>query len=174
MRAKNYFIGSKLIFVFLVIAMNVDGSVKARRNPITKADKTDIIGQTLGPVLVGQKVNDKDDQITDFELLMRAKDGIVISVKNIERNLVPQMPQIKLLVLTPHEIQEKANREGDFLYLLFSQFDIKDSKVVVTLRKVWAKGKASNVTHMSGGAETYEYRKVNGRWVRKFLRGYVV
>ncbi len=104
--------------------MNVDGSVKARRNPIT--------------------------------------------------NLVPQMPQIKLLVLTPHEIQEKANREGDFLYLLFSQFDIKDSKVVVTLRKVWAKGKASNVTHMSGGAETYEYRKVNGRWVRKFLRGYVV
>ncbi len=86
MRTKNYFIGSKLIFVFLVIAMNVDGSVKARRNPITKADKTDIIGQTLGPVLVGQKVNDKDDQITDFELLMRAKDGIVISVKNIERN----------------------------------------------------------------------------------------
>lgn len=61
-----------------------------------------------------------------------------------------------------------------FCIYLFSQFYVGPSRVVVTLSKVWARSKSSDVTYMSGGGVTYEYRKVNGRWVQKFLKGYVV
>lgn len=109
MNVNNYPCGFKLTLVFLAIAtLSIEGGAQARRAVITDADKSEIIRQTLEPELVGQKVNDQDDQVTDFELMMRAKGGMVLSVKNIERNLVPQIPQIKLLVLEPHEIQEKA------------------------------------------------------------------
>ena len=37
------------------------------------------------------------------------------------------------MVLGPKEIQTKADREGDFMYLEFTQFDINESTVVVTI-----------------------------------------
>jgi hypothetical protein len=174
MTIQNYSDGFKLTLVLLVLAVSGQGAANTRHLWITDADRAEIINRTLEPEFAGQEVNDRDDRVTDFELMMKAKGGIVLSAKNIKRKLIPRLSQFKLLVLQPREIQEKADREGDFLYLLFSQFDVKGSRVVVTLNKVWARAKTSNVTYMSGGRVTYEYRKVNGRWVRKFLKGYVV
>jgi hypothetical protein len=143
------------------------------RPGITDDDKAEIISQMLRRELVGKEVNEKDDLVSDFELLMKAKVGIVLSRKHLN-SLVPKLPEVRIMTLSPREIQRKADREGDFMYLVFTQFDVKGAKVVVTLTKSWAKRKSSTMIYLSGGAETYEYQRENGKWVGKFLQGYVV
>ena len=149
-----------------VVAMNL-------RPGITDEDKAEIISQMLRRELVGKEVNEKDELVSDFELLVKAKGGIVLSNKHLE-SLVPEILEIRVMTLSPREIQRKADREGDFMYLVFTQFDVKGVKVLVTLTKTWAKGRSSTMIYLSGGAETYEYQRKNGKWVGKFLQGYVV
>jgi hypothetical protein len=173
MKTKRYLTDFKSTLGFLLITANAYGGLKPHQHQITNADKTEIIRRTLESELLGQKPHGVHE-ITDFDLLMRAKGGVVLSSRHLKRKLVPHIPQAKLLVLSPQEIQAKANREGDFLYLIFSRFDVDDLKVVVTLKKVWAKSKTSKEDYISGGSVTYEYRREKGKWVKRFVEGYVV
>lgn len=174
MKAKRLFPITFLLA--LVIIRMATGNVVAMnlRPGITDEDKAEIISQMLRREIVGKQVNEKDNLVSDFELMMKAKDGIVLSDKHLKASLVPKIPEIRILTLSPREIQQKADREGDFMYLVFTQFDVKGVKVLVTLTKTWAKRKSSTMIYLSGGAETYEYQRENGKWVGKFLQGYVV
>ena len=64
-------------------------------------------------------------QIPDYSLI-KDKKNIIISSKIIDSNLLPVLPNIKLIVLSPTEIKKKANKEGDFLYLNFRKIDINN------------------------------------------------
>lgn len=163
------------ITILLIIAAlsSVDVRAVILKYRVTDEDKTEIIKQMLEPQLVGEKVDETDKIVSDFELMMRAKGGIVLSTENVKARLVPAIAGVRLQLLSPREIQRKANREGDFMYLAFPQFEVKGSKVVVTLVRTWAKSKDSAMGYLSGGSETYEFSKESGKWVSKFIKGYI-
>jgi hypothetical protein len=163
---------SRIIPISAVLMLSLCVANYASAKPrLTNRDKLQIVTEMLTRTLAEKPEN--ADEISDLDLLMRAKGGIVISTRNLV-HLVPRVPTVNLLVLTPKEIQGKADSEGDFMYLVFTEFIVNKSRVVVTLGRAWAKAKTSDVMYMSGGADTYEFRKRGSKWVGKFLRGFIV
>ena len=81
---------------------------------------------------------------------------------------------MRLQFLTPDEIQRKADNEGDFLFLSIPEIKIRSQCIAVALSNTWAQGKNSQVEYMSGGGLIYEYRKKSGKWVGKFVTGWVI
>jgi len=157
----------------------IDGTGNAKANMAKQSeslpdeDKAQIIRQMLEPLLSPTKGEEADQSILDLEDLKRTKGGVVLSTKNIKPHLVPKIPGVNLLLLKPRAIQKKADIEGDFLYLVFNQFEIKGSKLIVTLTSNWAKSRSSQEGYLSGGSMTYEFNKTCGKWVGKFLKGFI-
>jgi hypothetical protein len=133
---------------------------------VSDADKAEIVRLTLEDALVKMKILD-DNPST------RGKESIVLSSKNIKPDWVPNLPGYKLVVMSPSEIQKKADSEGDFLYLSFVGFKVKGSCVAVALANWWAVGKNSGMGYLSGSTSNYEYRKQSGKWVGKGLGGLI-
>ena len=162
-----------LLLLVAVLGFEI-GAANVTNRRVTDADLREVLKQTLKAEIDGQKVNYDDEEITDFELLLRARGGIVLSSANVKRTLVRPFSNTQLVVLTPREIQAKANREGDFLYLKFTQIRIAKSRVLVTLSKQWARSHTSTIMYTSGGSSTFEFRKIRGKWTRRFVKGRVV
>jgi hypothetical protein len=133
---------------------------------VSDSDKAEIIRLTLEEALVKKK-------IPDYNLLIEGKESIVLSTKNIKPSWVSDLPGYKLALMSPSEIQKKADSGGDFLHLSFVEFKVKGSCVAVTLANSWAVGKNSGKGYLSGGGFTYEYRKQSGKWVGKGISGWI-
>jgi hypothetical protein len=71
---------------------------------------------------------------------------------------------VNLIPLTPQEIQNKANQEGDFLHLSFGQLEVQDNRAAVGLNNSWAVAEDST-GYLSGGGCTLEFHKEAGQWV---------
>lgn len=132
---------------------------------LTEADKLEIIKPTLEKALLNK-------QIPDYGLL-KDKKNVVLSTENISPSLVPKLTGVNLILLSPEEIQEKANLEGDFTYLSFGEIRANGDKIFVVLRNTWVKSKTSKVMYLSGGGMFLEYRKENGKWVGEVVGGWI-
>ncbi len=90
----------------------------------------------------------------------------LLSTENIKSELVPKIKGIKLILLEPKEIQERADKKGDLIfYLHFKKFKVEGSKVLVYLDNIPMY--ASNFTQrfLLGGGFTVEFQKKDGKWV---------
>ena len=105
-------------------------------------------------------------QIPDYSLI-KDKKNIIISSKIIDSNLLPVLPNIKLIVLSPTEIKKKANKEGDFLYFIFRKIDINNWNAKLTLDNTWAVSDNSKGDYLSGGGMTIKFYNLFGKWFQK-------
>lgn len=105
-------------------------------------------------------------KIPDYSLI-KDKKNIIISSEVIDINHLPVLPNIKLIILSPIEIKEKANKEGDFLYLKFRKVDINNLNAELTLDNTWAVSDNSKVDYLSGGGMTMKFYNLLGNWVQK-------
>ncbi len=136
-----------LIGLILVIILISGCSQKTKSNPKTDINNTPVatgIIPTLTP-LVNTNSNEKllqeewdrqiiaqlslewailDKNIPDYDLndMIRDKNHIIVSTKNINKNYNFSLQNITISILTPEEIQQKSNTEGDFLYLEFETY----------------------------------------------------
>jgi len=136
---------------------------------VTGEDMPEIIRLTLERALV-------QGEIPAYELI-KDKESIVLSTKNIDPNLIPKIPEVNFIFLDPERIQEKAEREGDFLYLRFNQVKIEDFRVLVSLDNTWAvseENRTKGIGYLCGGGFTIEYSKdFFGRLVSKAISGWI-
>jgi len=132
----------------------------------TDSDKAEIVRLVLVDALVEKK-------IPDYRLLTETQNSIVVSTLNIQRSWVPNLPNYTLKLMSPAEIQRRADGQGDFLYLSFAEFKVKGSCVAVTLANSWAVGKKSGMGYLSGGGFSYEYRRQSGKWIGKWISGWI-
>ena len=105
-----------------------------------------------------------EGRIPDFGLL-DDQQNIILSLENIDAELVPQLPGINFILLSPDEIQRRADEDGDFLRLSFQHLSVSDSRAEVVIENSWAVGKDSRVGYLSGGGCTLEFHKEGGAWV---------
>ena len=132
---------------------------------ITDKDITEVMRLTLELALAAQEIQDYN--------LIEDKANIVLSSENVDPSLLPQISGVTLTLHSPEQIQEKADQQGDFLYLRFKEITpalsvaegVKDSKIIVSLENAWAIGKNSTTAYLSGGGFTVEYHLKNGKWV---------
>jgi len=133
---------------------------------LTDSDKEEIVRLVLGDALVEKK-------IPDYQMLVDSKKSVVVSTLNIKQARIPTLPDYTLKLMSPAEIQSRADGQGDFLYLSFDEFKVKGSCVAVTLVNAWAVGKKSGMGYLSGGGFRYEYRKQSGKWVGRWISGWI-
>ena len=100
--------------------------------------------------------------------------GVILSTKNIKRHWLQAIPGVSIQLWTQADIQRKADDEADFLYLWIPEMKVRGQCIAVTLSNTWAIGKNSKSVYMSGGGLIYEYRKESGKWVGKFITGWVL
>jgi hypothetical protein len=77
---------------------------------------------------------------------------------------------VNLMLLSPDEIEEKANRDGDFLYLRFKEVKIGIFKSSVSLDNAWISSKDSNGVYLSGGGLTLQFYNILGKWIESPFR----
>ncbi|HRI03069.1 MAG TPA: hypothetical protein PLL77_04950 [Pyrinomonadaceae bacterium] len=132
---------------------------------LSNADRLAVIEPSLRKALL-------DKQIPDYGLI-KDKKNVVLSTENIPSAYVPRLPGINLILLSPAKIQEKADREGDFVFLSFVNIAANGNKIMVVLTNTWVKSKNSTKRYLSGGGVFLEYHKANGKWVGKPVGGWI-
>ncbi len=131
---------------------------------LTDEDKAEIARQMLK--LLGEKHS-------DLFMKEQLKSKVILSTENIKSGWLTSEDRQKFNLLKPSEIQYLADTKGDFLHLKFSNFKVKGNCVEISLDNIWAVGKKSQVLYLSGGGNTYEFRKVGGRWIGKLSDSWV-
>jgi hypothetical protein len=129
------------------------------------------------------KLTDKDLAETVRQTLVRAIDKlpsdkdrgkvIILSTQNIDSSWITGNDFRKIKLMHPEKIQQKAEREGDFLYMSFSEVRVIGRCIGISVNYLWAVGKSSKLVHLSGGGLAYEYRKKSGKWVGKNISNWV-
>ena len=140
------------------------GCDDAPEGTATQQDKAEVIRATLAEV-----ASSRSDLI---EQTQREK-GAVLSTQNIRTNWVGGLQGLSVQLLTPNEIQRKANTQGDFLYLSIPEVRVRHQCIAVVITNSWAVGARSKSVYLSGGGAAYEYRKESGRWVGKYISGWI-
>lgn len=107
-----------------------------------------------------------DQEIPDYRLLVEGGEAIVLSSENIEDVQVPEVPGFEIHVLSPEEIQDRANAEGDYLYLFFNPIEVETAdKVNVSFGSQWAVAEDSTAGYLSGGGLQMVYERQGEGWV---------
>ena len=124
---------------------------------LTDEERAELMRLTLERALIEQ-------EIPDYALIADPT-NVVLSTENIDPALVPELPGITLELLTPEEIQAKADAEGDFLFLRFDELSAKSAEeATVSLSNTWAIAADSDTAYLSGGGFTIEYTKDGDDW----------
>lgn len=99
---------------------------------------------------------------------------LIVSSKNIEKEwIVGVVEAKKITFLNDRQIQARADRQGDFLYVSFPQVDVIGTCIAVSVDYSWAQGRNSQILHMDGGGVTYEFRKEGRQWVGRYVSSWV-
>lgn len=126
---------------------------------LTRQSSKEVITRTLEFALVNK-------QLPDYNILLeKSNNNIVLSTENIDTSWIPQLPGISITVLSPSAIPEKANKDGEFLYLRFKKIEIGNLTATISLDNTWISQKNENVGHLSGGGFTLKFYNVLGNWV---------
>ncbi|MCP4598947.1 MAG: hypothetical protein GY847_00125 [Proteobacteria bacterium] len=146
------------LFCLLVFILSACSASINNDPSITRKDRADVIRLSLEHALV-------DQAIPDYGLIPDPT-NIVLSTANIDADLAPTLPGINLILLTQDEIQDRANREGDFLYIEFTDVTVEsDTRVTVSLSNTWAVSDDSETAYLSGGGFVIEFTKIADGWI---------
>jgi len=118
----------------------------------------DLLQMTLERALVSQ-------EIPDYQLLVHEREEIVLSTENIDPAFTPQLPGHTIIMMSPEEIQAKADAEGDFPFLRFQQVDqLADDEVHISLGSTMAIAADSEMLYLAGGGFTLEFSRTRSGW----------
>lgn len=145
---KNLILTSIIIVLFLISFVTF--------KPENDLSSKELIKKVVETAIV-------DGKIPDYSLI-KDKKSIIISSELIDSNHLPVLSDIKLIVLSPTEIKEKANKEGDFLYLKFRKIDINNLNAQLTLDNTWAVSDNSKIDYLSGGGMKIRFYNLFGKW----------
>lgn len=136
---------------------------------LTAADKDEIIRLMLEEALTQKGIPSHTNLIVDNSALL--------STVNIESQRISNRAGLRVVLLSPREIQARANRQGDLMYLEFGKFEPHGSCVAVSLNNLWADGTSTIETGPKGllgeGCLYYVFYKRSGKWVGEFVDGWI-
>ena len=136
---------------------------------LTSTDKDEIIKLMLEEALTRKS-------IPSYVNLVVGKDAL-LSTLNIESQRISNPAGLRLVLLSPSEIQARANRQGDLMYLEFGKFEPHGSCVAVSLSNLWADGTSTIETgpksRLGEGWLCYVFYKRSGKWVGEFVDGWI-
>ncbi len=113
--------------------------MKANQIDEQKSLESEIVYETLKIALVEERIPDHTMLIQNINPIRLAFNvsTVVLSAELIEGVDVPSwIGGYKILLLSPAEIEAKAEAEGPFMYLTFTKFDPNPDNVMVSINSV--------------------------------------
>lgn len=140
---------------FIITSLGVSKTIHVLYN---ESDIAEIIRLSLNIALV-------DKEIPDYHLI-KDKENIILCTENLVEGLMPEMDIVNLVILDLDDIQSKADREGDFLYLRFTKLDMHTDGMGATvhLDNMWMSRRGSPYAYLSGGGLNISFIKESGIW----------
>ncbi len=134
---------------------------------LSDSDRAEIVKWMIEEAITEKKIPSDSTLASDR--------SVVLSTANIESSWVPIIPGHKVLLLTPAEVQKRANRQGDYMYWQFDKIRPRGPCVAVSLSNLWADGTSSietgKRTLLGESLFNYVFRKQSGKWIGKFISG---
>lgn len=94
---------------------------------IQKNLEENIVYETLKIALIEEK-------IPDYNLLTHNTSSIVLSTELIEDISVPnRIGTYRIVLMSPQEIEAIAEAEGDFLFLVFTRYDLNPNNIMISI-----------------------------------------
>ena len=157
-------------FVFTVASVGQE----AQNGHPSDEDKAEIVKLTLERALLKK-------EIPDYNYIKDLND-IPLSTENIKGELLPELDGIKLVLLKPEEIQERAEQDGNYVYFLeFEEFRVKGPKVIVAINHYPKYAKKPHPKYADrprvmafGGGLIIEYQRQDGKWVGEVVGRVIV
>ena len=154
----------KYVFAIIIICLffNSCRLILKPSCPISIEDKKTIVRLMLEGVISG-------GGWFDYRLKQDNRKVLILSTRNLDKNLVPSFPGVDLILLSPGAIQKKADEEGMFMYLAFGPMNvISADTVAVSLSSLWALGKKDKgVVILSGGGRDFYWIRENDVWINR-------
>ena len=136
---------------------------------LTNADRAEIIRFMLDEAVTLKTIPSYPE--------LTAKKQVILSTENVPPGQSPTLPGVQVLLLSPAQIQDRANHEGDLMYLQFEKIEPRGSCAAVTLLNNWADGTSTietgPKTFMGEGGLQYVFTKRNGVWKGEFITGWI-
>lgn len=143
-----------------------DGAEGSGAMVLSAEEQSELLRLTLTRALIAQ-------EIPDYGLL-EDPTNVVLSTENIDPALAPEVEGVTFELLTPDEIQARADEEGDFVYLVFDRFESSaEDEATVSLSSRWAIAADSDMIYLSGGGFTIEYAKVGDNWIGEITETWI-
>lgn len=137
--------------------------------PTPADDRDALIAQALGRAVIEEK------DIPDYALLQDASRIVVSNTTNpfqeggatvtFTADALPESGEVEFILLSPEEIQRRADEQGDFAYLFVGNVEVDGAAATIEVGTTWARSKDSTVFYLSGGGYRLRYQKQDGRWV---------
>jgi ABC-type branched-subunit amino acid transport system substrate-binding protein len=129
------------------------------KQPITDSDMAYIVNDALLIAI--------SPTMPDYIELTRNRDYVVLSNRNMNESWVPlNVGGYKVVLMTPGEIQAKADSEGGFFFLCFDKLDVVDGHVMLEIDNFPIMPSGSTLVSPSyGGVLGFEYVRSLGSWV---------
>lgn len=150
----------KLLLLFAVSFASVLAVVHAAQEEpqteISAEDRAEVIRLTLDYALV-------ERLIPDYNFIKDPK-NVPLSIKNISAESPPKLDGINLILLTPDEIERRAEEDGSYFYFLeFDEIRGEGETISVTINHTPKYAKKPKVMAF-GGIVKIKYRKQKGKW----------
>lgn len=130
---------------------------------LTDEDRAEIVSQTLK-----REIDLIKEERSKYERGRKDNLTLTLSTQNIRPSLVPDIPEVKFILIEPEEIEKRIKQARGISYLAFDKFEVKGPVVMVSLSNVF-RGAGRIRTFISIRTNEYEYRKKDGKWVGKFV-----
>lgn len=108
--------------------------------------------------------------IKDFSFDDKSKP--ILLTENIQTEWLSEEKQ-RFILMSPSEIQTRADTKGDFEYYSLPTFEVKGTCIAISWTYGYAQGKDSKMLYLSGEGKTYEFRNIDGKWVKKLFSSWV-
>ncbi len=156
--------------VRVVKAKNTDLRIELGRACSDSSRRTSVIDETDRAKVVKLTLEKAIDRLLTAE---EKRKGFILSTRNIKPEWIKNEPNLQIRIMSQESIQQKADHDGDFLYMSFSEVEVRGSCIAVSVDYSWAVGKDSKFGYVSGGGLSIEYRKKAGKWTGKYISGWV-
>lgn len=147
----------------------IDQCTGTQSQELTSSDRAAIIKLMLEEAVTRKRIPSYPQVVSG--------NRIILSTRNVELNETPGLQGYELLLLSPAEIQARANRNGDLMYLEFEKIEVRGSCVAISLCNLWADGTSSIETApkvlLGEGGLQFVFKKQAGTWRGEFITGWI-
>jgi hypothetical protein len=112
--------------------------------------------------------------VEEYDQLIKNNSNIIIYDTLISYLTLPKIKGIKYDIMSITQMQQKAGKDSDFVYLyIHDLYEDIGNVIVIGIGTAWITPQGSKRVYLSGGYRKYKYTRANGKWKSELIARFV-